>query len=649
MITAIRNMFSSVVGRVLALGFLVLIGVAFALSDVTNIGNFSGPGGGDAAQVGDRNIGVGELRDRVQRAYDQARQQQPALTLPAFVESGGVDEALKGLVEGSAFLQYARKLGFAVSKRQIDGRIADLPMFAGVTGKFDQTRYEAFLQQEGLTDAQLREDVERQVLLEMLGGPIGTMPAVSPALARPYAALLLEARRGQATFVAASALAPATTPDEKTLAAFLNENRARYSVPERRVLRYAVFDRSSVTAPPVTDAELAAAYKENAARFAASETRRFKQVIAPTRAAADAIAVRVRGGQTIDAAATASGLSASFSQPFAQAAFAAQTSAATAKQAFTAAQGAVIGPVEAPLGFAVYRVEEIIRTPAKTLAQATPELRERLTADKAQEAMVSFFNAVQDAVNSGASVEEIAADRKLRLVETPALLPSGRVPDQPAFALPALLAPLVGQAFQGSGEGEPQLATLIDNEAFAVYEVKSIIAAAPPPMARIRDTLIADWRLTQGHRAAREKARAIVKAVEGGKQLAAAATAAGGGVGPVQTIGGTRAELARGGERVPPEVALLFSMAANSVKTLELPGNRGWMVIALGALTRPDPKAVEDGRVAAVAGPLAGAVGNELVGQFLASAKQRLGVEINQSAVDQLKREMSGQTPGSAL
>ena len=326
-----------------------------------------------------------------------------------------------------------------------------------------------------------------------------------------------------------------------------------------------------------------------------------------------------------------------------QAAFTSQTNAATAKAVFTAARGAIVGPVEAPLGFAVYRIAEVNVIPARTLAQATPELRQQVGATKAQEAMVTFYNAVQDALNSGAPVDEIAAQRKLKLVETPALLPSGRAPDQASFALPAILAPMVGQAFQGATEGEGQLATLVENEAFAVFDIKQIIASAPPPMAQIRDALIADWRLTQGHRAARDKARAIVKAVEGGQKLSAAAT--GPGVGAVQTIGGTRAELARGGERVPPEVALLFSMAANSVKTLEIPGNRGWMVLSLGALARPDPKAVDQARVDAVARPLAGAFGNELVAQLIADAKQRLGVEINADTVGALKREMSGQSP----
>lgn len=645
MITAIRRMFSSAVGKVLALGFLVFIGLAFALTDVSNIGNFSGVAGGDVAKVGSKGIGVGELRQQVQRSYEQARQQQPTLTLAAFVESGGLDNALKTMIEARAFTLYARELGFAASKRQIDGRIADTPQFFGVAGKFDQAAYARFLQQQGLSDAEVREDFERQILFEQIISPIASVPAVSPSLARPYAALLLEERKGNATFIAASALAPTTTPDDKTLATFLTQNRVRYSLPERRVLRYAVFDRSAVPVAPVTDAEIAKAFKDNAARYAASETRRLAQVIAPTRAAADKIAAAARSGQSLDAAALANGLSSSFTQPLSQSAFASQSSAATAKSVFAAARGAIVGPVEAPLGFAVYRVAEVNVIPARTLAQATPELRQQLGATKAQEAMVTFYNSVQDAVNNGASVEEIAAERKLKLVETPAILPSGRAPDQAGFALPAILAPMVNQAFQGATEGEGQLATLEQNQSFAVFDVKQIVASAPPPLAQIKDTLIADWRLAQGHRAARDKARAIVKAVEAGQPLSAVAT--GTGVGAVQTIGGTRAQLARDGQRVPPEVALLFSMSANSVKTLEIPGNRGWMVLSLGALPRPNPAAVDQARVDAVARPLAGAFGNELVAQLIADAKARVGVTINTDAVNQLKREMSGQSPAA--
>lgn len=645
MITAIRAMFSSTIGKFLALAFVALVGVAFALGDVTGNSSFGGLGGANVAKVGSEEIGIGELRDRARQAYNQARQQQPGLTMAAFVESGGLDQVLDQLVEGLAFDQYATKMGFGVSKRMIDGRIADLPAFAGVSGKFDQKVFENFLRQNGLTETQLRRDLRQQLLIEQLAAPIASMPRIAQGMAQPYAALLMEQRRGQATFIPASPFAPTADPGDAALQTFLSQNKAKFTVPERRAIQYAVFDRSAVPVPAVTDAEIAKVYKDNAPQYAASETRRFAQVIVPDQAAATALVAKVRGGTSLAAAAQAAGLSASTTGDLTQSAYAATSTAAAAKAAFAAKQGDLVGPTQTGLGWTVARVENVTARPARSLADASAEIRTELAKNKANEAIVDYYNKLQDAVNGGASIEEIATDRKLQLVETPALLPSGRVPSQPDYALAPELAPLVAQAFQAAGEGEGHIATLVENEKFAVYAVKSIVAAAPPPFAQIRPALLGEWRFAEGQKIARDKARAIVKSVESGKSLADAVAAAGPNIGNVQTIGGRRAELGAGGKPVPPELALLFSMAKNSVKTLEIPGNRGWMVIALDEVQRPDPKSIEPARVAAIAQPLAPAFGNELIEQLAAEAKRRAGVTINKKLVDQLRAELTGNAP----
>lgn len=642
MITAIRRLFSSTLGKVLALAFVAIIGVGFALGDVTGNATFGGFGGADVAKVGNRAIGLGDLREAAQNAYEQARQEQPTLTMAAFVESGGLQQALDNLVEGAAFDQYADQLGFTASKRQIDGRIADLPVFAGVTGKFDQARYTQFLKQNGITEDELRADIGRQIIIEQLVVPVGTMPRVSPAMAQPYAALMLEDRRGLATFIPASRFAPTTTPDDKTLTSYLNANKARYTIPERRVVQYALFDRSAAPVPAVTEAEVAKYYKDNAARFAASETRRFDQVIAPDEATARKIADAARAGASLDAAAKTAGLSALATDMTTEAAFADQTSPATAKQAFAAKRGDVIGPVKAPLGYTVLRVSAVESVAARTLDQARADITQTLKAQKADNAVVDFYNSVQDAVNNGAPIEELAADRKLKLIETPAILPSGRSVGS-AAGKPVAPPPVVAAAFQSPGEGEAQLTTLVQDQLFAIVAVKQIIAAAPPPMAQIRPALIKDWQLAEGQKAARDKARALVKAVESKKQtLGQAVAAAGSGAQPPQMIGGVRGQVTQGGKGVPPEVALLFSMAPGTVKTLELPGNRGWMVIALDKVTRPDPAKVDPKAVAAVAAPLGSALGNELVQQLTREARRTVGVRINQTLVDQLRRELTG-------
>ncbi|ALJ12743.1 peptidylprolyl isomerase [Sphingopyxis macrogoltabida] len=643
MITAIRRLFGSTVGKAIALGFVVLVGVAFALGDVTGNSTFGGLGGANVAKVGDTEIGVGELRARVQQAYNRARQDQPGLTREAFVESGALDGILKQLINDAAVRQLARDLGFGVSKRLIDAQIADA--FSGVSGSFDQKRYEAYLAESGLNENQIRGEIETLLLSQQLAKPIGGIPAVAPGMAKPYAVLPLEQRHGQATFIPASPFAPTADPGDAVLQKYLAEHKARFTVPERRVIQYALFDRSAVPVPAVTEAEIAKVYKDNAANFAATETRRFAQVIVPDQAAANALAAKVRGGTPLAAAAQAAGLSASTTGELTQTAYAATTTAAGAKAAFAAKRGDLLGPTQTGLGWAIARVESVTANPARSLADATPEIRTELEKNKANEAIVDYYNAIQDAVNGGASIEEVAADRKLQLVETPALLPSGRAPAQPAFTLPPEMAPMIAQAFLGSGEGEGEIATLVENEKFAVFAVKSITAAAPPPFAQIRSDLLADWRFAEGQKVARDKARGIVKAVEGGKSLAEAVSAAGPNIGNVQTIGGRRGDLDRDGKGAPPELALLFSMAKGTVKTLEIPGNRGWMVIALNEVNRPDIKSVDPRAAAYIARPLGAAFGNELVEQLVAEAKRRAGVTINKQLVDQLRRELTGTAP----
>ena len=67
--------------------------------------------------------------------------------------------------------------------------------------------------------------------------------------------------------------------------------------------------------------------------------------------------------------------------------------------------------------------------------------------------------------------------------------------------------------------------------------------------------------------------------------------------------------------------------------------------VALDEVQRPDPKAIEPQRVAAIAQPLAPAFGNELIEQLAAEAKRRVGVTINKKLVDQLRAELTGNAP----
>lgn len=642
MITFIRRIIGSKIGAIIALLFILFMGLAFALSDVNSfMGGSSGVSGGNVARVGDRQISSNELRQRVQRAYEQARQQQQGLTIQQFVASGGMDRVLTEMVDIYALEAYAREHGLAIDKLAVDAAITQIPAFAGINGSFDQATFEDVLRRSGLSERDVRSDIESRAIVRQLVGPLGTVPAIPQQMALAYAGLLLEQRQGQAMFVPSSRLAPTTTPSDAVLTRYYTSQRARYTIPERRAIRVALLDESAIRTPPaVTDAEIAADFRANAAEYAASESRRLTQVIAGTRAAADRIAAAARSGQTLAAAAQAGGLAAAPVNAESRAAYTNATNAAAAQAVFAAEQGAIVGPVQVPLGWAVVRVEAIDRRPAQTLADATPAIRTRLAERKRQEALQDLYNRMQDALNGGASVTEVATEHGLTVQSTPPLLADGQAPGVPNFRADPLLPALLGPAFQAA-EGEPaQIVTLQPNRVFALVEVAQRVPAAPPPFAQLRERVLTDWRLSEGARLARDQARAVVAAVERGTAFATAVQSARSSAG-VQTIGGRRINLTNPEGRVPPEIALLFAMEPGTARTLELPGNAGWMVIYLNAIQRDDASSRTE-LVAAVREQFRAAIGSEYVAALVAAARAEMGVETDDAAVATLRRELSG-------
>ena len=103
MISFFRNFFQSKIGIGVTLGFLALIALAFASSDVANTGMFGGVAGGDrVAVVGERTISTGDLSQNVTNAFEQARAQNPTLSLEAFIEQGGFDDVLEQVLSRNA-------------------------------------------------------------------------------------------------------------------------------------------------------------------------------------------------------------------------------------------------------------------------------------------------------------------------------------------------------------------------------------------------------------------------------------------------------------------------------------------------------------------------------------------------------------------
>ena len=120
---------------------------------------------------------------------------------------------------------------------------------------------------------------------------------------------------------------------------------------------------------------------------------------------------------------------------------------------------------------------------------------------------------------------------------------------------------------------KPQLAEVDPGKTFLVYEAASITPSAAAPLADIKDQVALDWRKAEGTAAAKAAAQRVIQRLGAGQDLTAALAAEKIALPPIQPVAMGRDELAKQ-PRIPPALALMFSMAKGTVKRLEAPQDR---------------------------------------------------------------------------
>jgi peptidyl-prolyl cis-trans isomerase D len=649
MLSFFRRFLGSKIGPYIALAFLALIGIAFAAGDISGHGGLSvlsGGGGGNAARVGSQTLTADDLKSRTQRVFEQERRNTPTLQIGAFLGQGALEQIYNQLISGLTVTEYGDRQGMSVSKRMIDAQIASIPAFQDASGNFSQDVFRRLLGQQNVSEKALREDIARDLIGKQIVGPASLGVRLPDSLVLPYASLLLENRIGRVAAIPAESFAPTAAPTEAQLADYYKSNAARFTVPEQRRLRYAVIDldRFAAASQP-TDAEIANSYAANKGAYAASETRTFEQLILPTEAAAKTVATSVQGGKSLAAAAQSAGLAASTLTDQTPEKLSAQSSPAIATAAFAAPEGGLIGPLRAPLGWTLLRVTKIDRKPARTLDQVRPEIVATLKTQKQQKLLSDFTGKIEDQVGNGATFDEVTKDNGLTVENTPYLLSTGQSVQTQGYTASADIQPMLASAFAMAQDDEPQIVPITADKRYALLDVGEIIAAAPPPLAKVREPVIQQYRLFQGNVKAKLIAEQVQAKVAKGAKLEAALAAVGVPLPPVQKAGGLRANVMRGDKPPPPPVAMLFNMTKGSIKTLPIEGGQGYFLVQLDEVQRGDagkqPQLVEQVRT-----QLSQVVGNEYADQFEHAIEKQLKVIRDPSVVAKVQQDLRNANGG---
>lgn len=640
-----RGFMAKIMLAILVIGLVAIVITGFGTSGMGGLGGLGSLSGTTVASVEGERLTTDRLTDETQRQLARLRRDRPELDMAAFLRQGALEEVLDQLVDLTASSVFGRQQGLGASRRMIDRDIASIQDFHDLTGRFDDATFRRILAQENLTEQQVRDDFANRLLQRQLIAPAARSAYVPAAIANQYASLLLETRSGIVGAVPSAAMGQGAEPSGAELESFYRSNRARYTIPERRVLRYAVFGAENVAAQSqATEAEIQGVYRSDPS-YAARETRRLSQVILPE-AQAKAVAQKIAAGTPFAAAAAQAGRSAADTAlgVNGREEFAAKSSPAVAAAVFGAAKGATVGPVRGPFGWHVVKVEDVIVSAARPLASVRTEIAAQIQRSKSQNALNELASKIEDAIGES-SFEEIVAANKLAVKETAPITATGAAPDTPGWQAPPELQPMLEGAFVLEPGEDPAVETIQENQRYALVAVTRTIPAAAPPLAAIRDRVKADLVVRRASERAKAVASAIVAKINAGTAPAQAFAQAQVKLPPVQNLTATRRDIARANAEVPPPLAMMFTLPRGKARLLPAPDGRGWFVVYLERIV-PGDASKEPALVQAVRSQFGAIIGEEYARQFTGAIRAGLTIKRNDEALRKLKSDLAG--PGSA-
>jgi len=581
MLTSLRKASKSKIGTIVVaiVGLAIVAGFGAGGIASLDLGSFTSMSASTLAEVGSKEVTDREMSAAMQRQLARAREQNPEADYASI--AGDFAPLLDSLVDQRAIQAFADKEGFVVSKRLIDAEIANIPGVRGLNGKVSEQSYRAFLQQQRLTDAELRDAIGGTILQRLLITPGATGAKVPLGIATPYASMLLEVREGEVTLVPISQFAATLNPTDAQIEQFYKTNTGRYLIPERRVLKIARIGPEQVAHVQATDQEIAQYYNDHQDVYGSKDIRVISQAVIPDQKVANQVAASATGGASFVDAVKLAGLSAADISvgPQTQKDFADLAGDKVAAAAFSAPAGAVIGPIQSPLGWHVVKIESVETKGGKSLAAARGEIAEKLTAEKRKTALSDLGDKIQDALDGGSNLDEAAKEANVTVSATPLVTASGRSLSDPSYKFPADLVPALKSGFELQPNDDPVVEQLADDGGFAVVAPGQIVASAPAPIATIRDQVRQDWIQQEANARARALADEIAKAATGTTSLADAAKKANASLPGVQPVKARRLQISQLGNKVPPPLAMLFTLGQGKANVVADQQGQGYFVV----------------------------------------------------------------------
>ncbi|WP_158240502.1 SurA N-terminal domain-containing protein [Telmatospirillum siberiense] len=579
-----------------------------------------------AITVGKQTIPAAEVAEEFRRDTERLSSVFGGkLTSEQARQFGLLQRTVEQIVNRTLVDQAAANLGLGVDENTLRRIIAEIPAFQNELHVFDKNVYQRALVRAGLTERQFIAMEKGDIAREQIGQMVASGLKAPSLMADPLYRYRQESRVAEIITIPADKMPAPAKPDDATLGQYHQSHSALFMSPELRGITALVVRTADVAGDiKFSDADIEKSYQIRQAEFQTPETRNIQQVLFENAEKAKAFAASVKQGQDFTAAAKAAGVEVSDLGWVDRKNLPLPT---LADAAFGTPGPGVAGPVESPLGWHVLRITQVVAGKSRPLADVKSQIVQDLVKDEATNRLYALSTKVEDAIGSGAGVEEAANTLNLKPIKATAIDEKGNGPDgKPAPGVP-LIPGFLAKVFQTAQGTTTEVTQLDDGSGYFVLHVDNVAPPALKPFDLVKDQVLTAWTQDQREQAARHQAEAAAERLKNGESLAAVA-----GSFKVET---TKPFLRASEEKqsVPPLLAaeMFKQQKTGGVSVVTTQG--GTLVARLTQIIAADPKAQPD-QFSKARDQLSQTLANDVMQQYLTALRADIGVHVNNGAIE---------------
>jgi peptidyl-prolyl cis-trans isomerase D len=480
------------------------------------------------ADVGGQPVTVTEVQNQLTRI--QASGQVP----PQFM-SYYSRQIVENLVFEKMLEIEAKRLGISVSEAELADRIKSmLPPTAIENGQIKMDVYQSLVTQTGGTVEEFEESMRQGILQEKVQELVTSIVTVSPEDIQAEFLRKNEKIKMDYVVVHPDSLESQVQASDADLNAYFEKNKARYMIPEQRVVRYILIDPAELQAETnVPDAEIQAYYNAHLASYKVQDRAQISVIQFKSMGKTDAEIAEIRK-KADDAAKEARKPGAKFEDLVKKYSedtaskdkggdmgwiIRGQAMPEMERAAFSLPKGGVSDPIQTQIGIFIIKVTDRETAHTKSMTEVLPSILQDLGSQKAQAVANTDVQKISDLIRSSAhpSLDDIAKQFGLAVGETKPISLTDPTPDLGA-------SPELHAAIQNLRVGDVSQ-PLATDRGHVVISIKSINPAHQGTLDEVRAKVTTDFRHEKAVDLAKQRAADLAKRAQGGEDFAKAAKA----------------------------------------------------------------------------------------------------------------------------